>query len=765
MMVEEISLKVLEARQDDINKGIIRMDSQAFKDLGVSPGDVVELMGDRKTVAIAARAFPADIGLGVVRMDGLTRRNAGTSLGELVKIRKADAKPAKRVVIAPAQKGVHIQVLGPTNTIKRALLGRPIVKGDVITLGGTSERRRAFSGNPFEDIFRMIEGDPFIGVPFGFAGMRFVVVSTQPKSSVIITNKTDVVLKPEAVNVEAENLPDITYEDIGGLKEEITKVREMIELPLKHPELFQRLGIEPPKGVLLYGPPGTGKTLLAKAVANETNAHFISINGPEVMSKWVGEAEKKLRKVFEEAEENAPSIIFIDEIDSIAPKREDVTGEVERRVVAQLLTSMDGLSGRGQVIVIGATNRENSIDPALRRPGRFDREIEIGVPDRQGRLEIFKIHTRNMPLDKSVDLERLASITHGFVGADIAAVCKEAAMLALRRFLPEIKEAESRDEDKLPAEVLEKITVTMSDFRSALKIVSPSAMREVMIESPNVKWSDIGGLEVVKRELRESVEWPLKYPESFKRLGIKPPKGILLYGPPGCGKTLLAKAVATESEANFISVKGPEVLSKWVGESERKIREIFRKAKQVSPSVVFFDEFDSIVPKRGGDDGGSRISERLVNQILTELDGVEELNDVVVIAATNRPDMVDDALLRPGRFDKLILVPPPDLEARKQIFRVHMKNVPVSDDVSVDDLAARTEGYSGADIQAVVREAALIALRRNKDAKVVTKKDFDKALLEVRSSVSDELVKFYEEFSERLHKKPMTRSKDKRYLG
>jgi transitional endoplasmic reticulum ATPase len=530
-----------------------------------------------------------------------------------------------------------------------------------------------------------------------------------------------------------EEVSGITYEDIGGLHEELQRIREMIELPLKHPELFRHLGIEPPKGVILYGPPGTGKTLIAKAIANETGAHFISINGPEIMSKFYGESEARLREVFQEAEQNAPSIVFIDELDAIAPKRSEVTGEVERRVVSQLLTLMDGLKSRGQVVVIGATNRIEAIDPALRRPGRFDREIRIGVPDRNGRREILLIHTRRMPLAEDVDLDELADITHGFVGADIAALVREAAMNALRRYLPEI----DLEKEVIPAEVLEKIKVSREDFANALKTIQPSALREVVLEVPNVKWTDIGGLEAVKQELMEAVEWPLKYPEVFKRLGIRPPRGILLYGPPGTGKTLLAKAVATESQANFISVKGPEVLSKWVGESEKAVREIFRKARETAPCIIFFDELDSIAPRRGfHTDAG--VTDRIVNQLLTEMDGIQSLKGVVVLGATNRPDILDPALLRPGRFDRVLYVPPPDKAARLAIFKIHTREMPLDEDVDLDILASVTEGYTGADIEAVVREAAMLAARENINAQKVSMRHFEKALLKIKPSVGAE---------------------------
>jgi len=725
----EVQLKVAGARQEDVGRGIVRIDKRFQRKINVIQGDAVEIIGNRETAALVVDAYPDDIGLDIIRMDGLIRKNAKTTMGEFVKVRKADVKPAKSVSLAPTQRGMRIMISG--NVVSRNLRGRVLKKGDLISL--ISQRRDPFTESIFSDLFDVISGSPF-----GLGEVRFVVVNTNPSGIVQMTNMTKVDVLPEAVEIKETEMPTVTYEDIGGLKKEIQRVREMIELPLKHPELFDRLGIEPPKGVLLYGPPGTGKTLIAKAVASESNANFISINGPEIMSKFYGQSEENLRKVFDDAEKNAPSIVFIDEIDAIAPKREEVTGEVERRVVAQLLALMDGLKTRGKVIVIAATNRPEALDPALRRPGRFDREIEVGVPTKNGRKEILQIHTRGMPLE-NVDLDHLANITYGFVGADLEALCKEAAMNSLRRILPEI----NLEEEKIPPEVLEKIRVTRKDFEEALKAIEPSAMREVYVQTPNVKWDDIGGLDMVKQELKESVEWPLKYPERFKKMGIRPPKGIFLYGPPGCGKTLLAKAVAHESEANFISVKGPEILSKWVGESEKAVRKIFRKARQVSPSIIFFDEIDSIASVRGME-VGSRVGERVVDQILTEMDGLEELSNVIVIGATNRPDIVDPSLLRPGRFDRKILVPAPDKKAKLEILKVHTKNMPLAEDVDLEYIAEKTENFSGADLEGLVREAAMIALRENKDAEKVTMAHFKKALEEMAPSINKETIKSYE---------------------
>ncbi len=737
-MVKELKLKVAEAIQDDVNKGIVRIDSSFMHELGIRPGDIIEIKGERKTVAITDRAYPGDIGLNIIRMDGLIRRNAKAGIGEIVSIKKGNVIEAKKVMIAPQRKGIVIRA-NPV-IFKQGLLGRAVTKGDIVSLGGTKRRRSAMSSNPTfgDDFFNMLD-ESLMG--FGLGDLKFVVVSTDPKQAVLITEQTAVKFNPEATEVDEEKVLEVTYEDIGGLQEEITKIREMVELPLKHPEIFEALGIEPPKGVLLHGPPGTGKTLLAKAVANETHANFILINGPEIMSKYYGQSEENLRKKFEEAEKNAPSIIFIDEIDAIASKREESRGEVERRVVAQMLALMDGLKSRGKVVVIGATNIPNELDPALRRPGRFDRELEIGVPDVEGRLNILKIHTRNMPLSKGVSLKQFAEITHGFVGADLSALAKEAAMTLLRRIYPDMK---LEEDQPIPTEVLEKLIVAKKDFIEALKVVRPSALREVLIEVPNVKWGDIGGLDTVRQELVEAVEWPLKHPQIFTRMGIKPPKGILLYGPPGSGKTLLAKAVANESKSNFILVKGPELLSKWVGESEKAVRKIFEKARQTSPTIIFFDEIDSLAPRRGaGSD--SHVTERVVNQLLTEMDGLIELDDIVILAATNRPDIVDTALLRPGRFDRIVLVPAPTEKAREEIFKIHIKGMPITKDVKIKELAKETDGYVGADIEAVCRESAMLALRKDMDAKKINKKHFEDALKKVSPSVTKDVAEAYKD--------------------
>lgn len=827
MPKEEIKLKVAEAIQEDINKGIVRIGTDFLKQIDVRPGSIVEVVGERTTVAIADRALPGDMGLNIIRTDPLIRRNAKTSIGEVVIIRKADVKEAKAVTIAPAREGIMIKA--NTDLFKNGLLGRPLVKGDIVSLGGTQRRRNTLAGHPFFDEMFSMLNETAMG--FGLGDLKFVVVNCEPKQAVLVTENTKVSFISKAVDVSEDKPIDVSYEDIGGLDEELKKVREMIELPLKHPEIFERLGIEAPKGVLLHGPPGTGKTLLAKAVANETNANFILINGPEIMSKFYGQSEENLRNTFKEAEEKAPSIIFIDEIDAIATKREESKGEVEKRVVAQLLALMDGLKTRGKVVVIAATNIPNVLDPALRRPGRFDRELEIGVPNEQGRLAVMKIHTRNMPIEPTYDLAqarlgltekitklendtkslaskkddeeaqgiiknkqleiellkkaldkiskmkltefykamtgkeinllsndekvavrgllredlltKIASITYGFVGADLSSLAREAAMTVLRRVLGE---ATLKEGEPIPQEILDKLILRQSDFQEALKVVRPSALREVLIEIPNVRWNDIGGLDNVKQELIEAVEWPLKNKDDFVRMGVKPPKGVLIYGAPGTGKTMLAKAVANESKANFILVKGPELLSKWVGESEKAVRKVFEKARQTSPTIIFFDEIDSLAPRRGGGNGeDSHVTERVVNQLLTEMDGLQELNDIIIMGATNRPDIIDTALLRPGRFDRIILAPVPDKRTRKEIFAVHTRGMPLDKDIEMSDLIEKTESYVGADIESVCREAAIFALREDMKAKTIKAKHFEQALAKVRPSATKDVEEAYAE--------------------
>jgi len=724
-MNEKIVLKVSEARPRDVGRGIGRIDPEIAEKMGLTAGDVILVEGKKKTACLFWPGYPEDIGKGIIRIEGAIRRNAGVGIDDNVTVKKATAKTAERVVLAPIE---ELRIVGGEEYLSQILEGRVVTKGDVIELN-------------------------VMGRKIDLAVTKF----SPAGEAVIIGDGTNVSVSDKPAKEMEMKIPHITYEDIGGLGDTIKQVREMIELPLKHPELFDKIGVEAPKGVLLHGPPGTGKTLIAKAVANETNANFFTLSGPEIMSKYYGQSEENLRNIFKEASENAPSIIFIDEIDSIAPKREETKGDVERRVVAQLLALMDGLEERGKVVVIGATNRVNDIDPALRRPGRFDREIEIGIPDKKGRREIITIHTRGMPLAKDVDLDKLASITHGYSGADLEALCKEAAIRALRRVLPEMDlEAEG-----IPAELLNKIEVTEKDFYEAFKSMSPSAMREVVIESPNVHWDEIGGLSEAKQALKESVEWPLKYADVFYHMDANPPKGILLYGPPGTGKTMLAKAVATESEANFISVKGPEFLSKWVGESEKAVRETFRKARQAAPCIIFFDEIDAITPMRGTS-SDSHVTERVISQILTELDGLEELRDVTVIAATNRPDIIDPALLRPGRFDRRIYVKLPDKEARKEIFRIHTRKKPLAKDVDLDKLADKTDGYTGSDIATVCNEAVMLAIREhiNKGGAIekeklkrlkVKAKHFEEALKNV-APISKEEVDRYVEMSSRFEK-------------
>jgi len=743
--MEEIELKVgdLSGNRQDYGRGIARLSSNFMKKIGVKEGDYIEVEGKRRTYLVAVRAYPSDIGLDIIRMDGLARRNCGASIGEIVKVRRADLKEAKKIVIAPAEKGMLINI--NPEYIKQNIFKRPFSRGDIFIPNPVVRRRNT---DFFEEFFGGFFGDrDLFFAPFG--NIKFIVADIIPREGGFVDELTEVEVLSKAVEIkEEERVPEVTYEDIGGLDKEIDAVREIIELPLKYPELFQRLGIKPPKGVLLHGPPGTGKTLLAKAVANESGANFYSINGPEIMSKWYGQSEENLRKIFEEAEKNAPSIIFIDETDAIAPKREEVTGEVERRVVSQLLTLMDGLKARRQVIVIAATNRPDSLDPALRRPGRFDREIEISVPNQKARLEILQIHTRNMPLGKNINLQELAEKTYGYVGADLEMLAKEAAMHALRRVIPDISSLKDKE---LPKEILEKLIVTKEDFDYAMQKVEPSAMREVLVEVPKVRWEDIGGLEEVKERLKEVVEWPLKYPELFEKFKIKPPKGILLYGPPGTGKTLLAKAVANESGANFISVRGPELLTKWVGESERKLREIFRRAKQAAPSIIFFDEIDAMTHTRGA--SRTEVIDTLVSQLLTELSGIEELEGVIVIAATNRPDIIDSSLLRPGRFDRQILVPTPDEKARLEILKVHTRNMPVAKDINLEEIAKKTESFSGADLEALCRESAMLALRENlgnKKTDKVEKRHFEEILKKITPSIPKKLSEWYEQFNKKV---------------
>ncbi len=713
-MERRVELVVKDAYPRDIDRGIIRIHRLVMEKLGIHEKGSVLVEKKGRVVGWVA-SLSIEEPENIIRLDDEMKRNLGVSNNDTVIVRPVKLFPAKKIVLVPLERIENID-RNFEKTIRNRLMNRPLLRGNVITI-------KLFGSS-----------------------IWLRVKKVTPDMPVYVAEKTKLVITTDYSEHTEES--EVRYEDIGGLEKEIEKIREMVELPLRFPKLFKHLGIDPPKGVILYGPPGCGKTLLAKAVANESEASFFAINGPEITSKYYGESEAKLREIFRKAEENAPSIIFIDELDSIAPKREDVSGEAEKRVVAQLLTLMDGLKGRGQVIVIGATNRIDAIDPALRRPGRFDREIEIRIPDEKGRYEIFKIHTRGMPLADDVDIKKLASITHGYTGADIQAICREAAMKALKRNLPLIEEY--ADTGEIPDEVLSKIQVTMKDFMDAYKEIIPTALREVEVSIPKITWDDIGGLEEVKKTLRENVEWPLKYPDKFKKLGIEPPKGILLYGPPGTGKTLLAQAIASETNMNFIVVKGPELLSKWVGESEKGIRKVFKRARDAAPSIIFFDEIEALVPVRGSD-VGSGVTNRVISQFLTELDGITRLEDVIVIGATNRPDMIDQALLRPGRIDLMIYVPPPNKEERVSILKIHTRGSPLHSDVNLEEIAESTEFYSGADLHALVREAALNALREGRE--VIMQKDFIYALERVPPSLNEAIIEWYEKYRSAVYRK------------
>jgi transitional endoplasmic reticulum ATPase len=740
-----VQVQVANARPEDVGKGVARVSRKILQSLGIQQGDVLEIIGQRHTAAIAITPYPEDEDLEIIRLDGLQRANAGVTAGERIEVRRIQTRPATRVTLGPAQKNLRLS--GSGDALRRTFVGRPVVAGDVVS---TSVYQRG-GGAPPDEFFRQF----YDRQAYALQEVRLSVVSTTPKGIVRIEPETEIELLPHYVEPKETRRADVTYDDIGGLGNAVEQVREMVELPLRHPELFQRLGIDPPKGVILHGPPGTGKTLLAKAVANESEASFFSIAGPEIMGSHYGESEQRLREIFQEAGKRAPSIIFIDEIDSIAPKREEARGEVERRIVAQLLTLMDGLEPRQNVVVIAATNRVDALDEALRRPGRFDREIIIGVPDQDGRRQVLAIHTRGMPLGEDVDLDALARMSYGFVGADISALAREAAMDAVRRVLPQVNLREG-----IPPEVLAGMRVCRADFDNALKRIQPSALREIMIQVPNVGWDDIGGVSAAREQLREGIELPLRHPDAFRRLGIRPAKGFLLFGPPGTGKTLMAKAVAREANANFVATKSSDLLSKWFGESEQQVSRLFARARQVAPTVIFIDEIDSLVPARGGGLGEPQVTERVVNTILAEMDGLEELQGVVVIGATNRPNLLDPALLRPGRFDELVYVPVPDEAGRAQILRIQTAGMPLAPEVNLEEIARRTAGYTGADLGDVVRRAGLSALRRDLGAPAIGREEFEKALSETRASVTAEMEQQYEELRTKLKQQgPMQRQR------
>ncbi|TXT60312.1 MAG: Cell division cycle protein 48 [Promethearchaeota archaeon] len=739
--METANLRIERLDKERSGRSLSYIDQEAMKELGLNTGDIIEIKGKKKTTGIAV-ASPHDRETNVIRLDGIQRLNAGATIGEYVEIKSAEVYEAEEVILTPTRPNIDLK--RQAEAIKGKLIDKPVVLGDIVDVYGSFVKKED-SENPMNELMKMF--------PFKMGGkkrptigtLRLIVENTKPSGKIVkITRDTQIKVNKRVAVLNVSG-GVVTYDDVGGLTEEIQRIREMVELPLKHPELFHRLNIDPPKGVLFYGPSGTGKTLMAKAVSQESNAHFITINGPEIMSKFYGASEERLRDIFREAEANSPSIIFVDEIDSIAPKRVETSGEVERRVVSQLLSLLDGLRGRGEVIVIGATNRINALDEALRRPGRFDREIEFRVPNTRGRKEIFQIHTRGMPLEPDVDLERYAEISHGFVGADIMSVCREAAMFALRRILPKINL-----DEPIPSDIIQELKIQNKDFIQAINMVEPSAMREVMVEIPDMSWDDIGGLKEVKEELKEAVEWPLKYPKLFERAGIRQLNGILLFGPPGCGKTLLAKAIANESECNFISIKGPEIYSKWVGESEKAVREIFRKARQAAPSIIYFDEIDAITSGRGEYEGTHTFAS-IVNQILVEMDGIENRKGIVTIASTNRPDIVDPAFLRPGRFDRLIYVEAPDKEGRVKILKVHTKNMPLAEDVSLERIAGITEGYSGADIENLCREAGMQAIREKmEDLDKIEYRHFEQALTKIKSTLPTEIIDRYEKMAKKI---------------